>query len=69
MDDKTFEEFTISKAMVKPETYNLLEDGLSLKMRFAQDKPVGLVLPRIIKCTVVEVLESAEGTDKKYKFI
>lgn len=65
MDDKTFEELTIPKSIVKPEVYTLLEDGLSLKMRFAQDKPVGLVLPRIIKCTVAEVLESAEGTDKK----
>lgn len=67
MDDKTFEELTIPKSIVKPEIYNLLEDGLSLKMRFAQDKPVGLVLPRIIKCTVAEVLDSAEGTDKKYQ--
>lgn len=39
---------------------------MSLKVRLAQDKPVGLVLPRITKCTVTDVIESTEGSDKKY---
>lgn len=43
-----------------------LEDELSVKLRFAQDKPVGIVLPRITRCTVAEILETVEGTDKKY---
>jgi hypothetical protein len=38
---------------------------MALKLRMAQDTPIGLVLPRITKCTVVEVIESTEGTDKK----
>ena len=65
LDEKSFEEIVVSKALVKESTINLLEDGMSLKVRFAQDKPVGLVLPRITKCTVAEVIESTEGTDKK----
>lgn len=65
MDEKTFEEISIAKNIVKESTYNLLEDGMSLKLRMAQDKPVGLILPRITRCTVAEVLESHEGTDKK----
>lgn len=65
MDEKSFEEISISKSLVKEATMNLLEDGMSLKVRLAQENPVGLVLPRIIKCTVKEVIESTEGTDKK----
>ena len=66
MDEKTYEELTIPKSVVKESTLNLLEDGMALKLRMAQDKPIGLVLPRITKCTVSEVIESTEGTDKKY---
>lgn len=66
MDEKSFEEISIPKSLVKEATINLLEDGMSLKVRLAQENPVGLVLPRIIKCTVKEVIESTEGTDKKY---
>lgn len=66
LDEKTFEEISIPKSLVKESTINLLEDGMSLKVRLAQENPVGLILPRIIKCTVAEVIESTEGTDKKY---
>ena len=65
LDEKTFEEISIRKSLVKESTVNLLEDGMALKVRLAQDNPVGLVLPRITKCTVAEVIESNEGTDKK----
>lgn len=66
MDEKTYEELTIPKSAVKESTLNLLEDGMALKLRMAQDKPIGVILPRITKCTVSEVIESTEGTDKKY---
>ena len=65
MDEKTYEELTVPKSVVKESVLNLLEEGMALKLRLAQDKPIGLVLPRITKCTVAEVLESSEGTDKK----
>jgi hypothetical protein len=66
LDEKTFEEISIGKSMVNPATYNLLENGMILKVRLAQDVPVSLVLPRIIKCTVSEVLENGDGSvDKK----
>ncbi len=65
MDEKTFEEVSIPKSVIKESTMNLLEEGMSVKLRFAQDKPVGVVLPRILKCTVAEILELNDGTDKK----
>lgn len=65
IDEKTFEELTIPKSIVKDSTLNLLEDGMSLKLRMAQDKPVGLILPRITRCTVEEILESHDSSDKK----
>ncbi len=65
MDEKTLEELIVPRSVVKESILNLLEDGMPLKIRMAQDKPVGLVLPRITKCTVSEVIESSEGTDKK----
>jgi hypothetical protein len=49
--------------------YHLLSpciDGMQVRVRFAQDKPVGIVLPRLVKCTVAKVLGNISGTDKKY---
>lgn len=65
LDEKSFEEISIKKSLIKESTINLLEDGMSLKVRLAQDKPVGLVLSRITKCTVADVVETFEGSDKK----
>ena len=53
---------------MKDSILGLLEDGMSLKLRMAQDTPIGLVLPRITRCTVAEILEHIEGADKKYSF-
>ena len=66
IDERSFEELSIAKSSVKDSVLNFLEDGMSVKLRLAQDSPVSVVLPRILKCTVAEVLESSEGTDKRY---
>lgn len=65
LDEKSLEELLIPKSVVKDSILNLLEDGVQVKLRLAQEKPVGLILPRISKCTVTEILETNEGTDKK----
>lgn len=79
MDERTFDEHTISNDLIKPEVKSLLEgnvnlssgtliflvDGMMVKLRMAQDKPVALLLPRVTKCTISEILETSESTDKK----
>jgi hypothetical protein len=65
IDERTFEELSVSSKDVKDSVLSLLEDGMSVKVRLAQDSPVGIILPRILKCTVGEVLESIEGSDKR----
>ena len=51
MDNKTFEQITISKSLTE-EKYKLLKENLEVTISFMDEKPISLVLPNNIECSI-----------------
>lgn len=66
MDNKTFEEHTVSSKLVDGNLARLLESGTQVKLRMTTDgRPIMISSMPTIKCTVAEVQEGRETSDKK----
>ena len=57
MDNKTFEQISISKDLTD-EKYKLLKENLEVTISFMDDKPLSLELPNNLEC-VVDVTDAA----------
>ena len=51
MDNKTFEQITISKSLTE-EKYKLLKENLEVTISFMDEKPISLDLPNNIECSI-----------------
>ena len=51
MDNKTFEQITISKSLTE-EKYKLLKENLEVTISFMEEKPISIELPNNIECTI-----------------
>lgn len=76
VDPATLEEFEVPRALARDKLGTLFEPGMSLayswpgtqiKLRLHVDnnKVVELILPRALRCTVSEILEVKESSDKR----
>ena len=51
MDNKTFEQISITKALTE-EKYKLLKENLEVSISFMDEKPLSINLPNNVECTV-----------------
>ena len=51
MDNKTFEQISITKALTE-EKYKLLKENLEVTISFMEEKPISIELPNNIECTI-----------------
>lgn len=65
MDTKTLEEYSVPMRYVDPNLAKLIEGGTQVKLRLNEGKPVMVSAGQSVKCTVANVLDSRESTDKK----
>ncbi|MDC0426451.1 elongation factor P [Pelagibacteraceae bacterium] len=57
MDNKTFEQISISKSLTE-EKYKLLKENLQVNISFMDEKPISLDLPNNVEC-VVDITDAA----------
>ena len=57
MDNKTFEQITISKSLTE-EKYKLLKENLEVTISFMEEKPISLDLPNNVEC-LVDITDAA----------
>jgi elongation factor P len=57
MENKTFEQITISKSLTE-EKYKLLKENLEVTISFMDEKPISLDLPNNIECSI-EITDAA----------
>ena len=57
MDNKTFEQISISKSLTE-EKYKLLKENLQVNISFMDEKPISLDLPNNVEC-VVDLTDAA----------
>lgn len=66
LNPKTFEEISVPVGLIDPNARLLLEaGGVNLKVRVYQDRPILVIAPRTLKCTVAKVLEQRICDDGK----
>lgn len=66
MDNKTFEEHSVPSKLVDGNLSKLLESGTQVRLRMtAEGRPIMISSMPTIKCTVAEVQEGRETSDKK----
>jgi elongation factor P len=51
MDNKTFEQISITKTLTE-EKYKLLKENLEVSISFMDEKPLSINLPNNVECTV-----------------
>jgi elongation factor P len=57
MDNKTFEQISITKALTE-EKYKLLKENIEVSISFMDEKPLSIELPNNVEC-IVEVTDAA----------
>ena len=57
MDNKTFEQISISKSLTE-EKYKLLKENLEVTISFMDEKPISLDLPNNVEC-IVDITDAA----------
>jgi translation elongation factor P/translation initiation factor 5A len=65
MDTKTLEEYSVPVKYVDPNLARLIEGGTQVKLRLNEGKPVMVSAGQSVKCTVANVIDNRESTDKK----
>lgn len=60
IEPRTFEQYSVP-AMVIGDDKVYLKEGLLYRIKFYEEKPVGVTLPKSIVCTVVEAENSIKG--------
>ncbi len=65
MNNKTLEEYSVPSRIVDANLAKLMEGGTQVKLRISKGQPVMISAGPTIKCTVSEVLEIRESSDKK----
>lgn len=65
LGEKTLEEHVLDVAVVGDKLLGLLEGGTLIRVRFSGDKAIAATGNKHIKCTVAEVLETRETSDKR----
>jgi elongation factor P len=57
MDNKTFEQISIAKALIE-EKYKLLKENLEVSISFMDEKPLSIELPNNVEC-VIDITDAA----------
>ena len=57
MDNKTFEQISISKSLTE-EKYKLLKENLEVNISFMDEKPISLDLPNNVEC-IIDITDAA----------
>lgn len=65
MDSKTFEEYSVSSKLIDPNLVKLMEAGTQVKLRLSEGRPIMVTGGQTLKCTVSEIQDSRESSDKK----
>lgn len=60
IDPRTFEQFSVPKEIIGEDKF-YLKEGLLYRIKFYDEKPVGITLPKSIVCKVVEAENSIKG--------
>lgn len=71
IDPETMDEFVVPRALFGKHIPDLIESGTEIKVRLREDddRVVEVALPRHLKCTVTEILESYCSGDKRYHHV
>ena len=62
---KTLEEYSVPSRLVDVNLAKLLEGGTPVKLRLNNGRPIMVTAGQSVKCTVANVIDSKEGSDKK----
>lgn len=65
MNTKTFEEYNVDRKVIDPNLGKILESGTMVKLRLNGVKPIMVTSTPTVKCTVTEVQDVREQSDKK----
>ncbi len=60
IEPRTFEQYSVAAEIIGDDKV-YLKEGLLYRIKFYEDQPVGLTLPKTIVCTVVEAENSVKG--------
>jgi elongation factor P len=60
IEPRTFEQYSVTADIIGDDKV-YLKEGLLYRIKFYEDQPVGLTLPKTIVCTVIEAENSVKG--------
>lgn len=60
IEPRTFEQYSVTAEIIGDDKV-YLKEGLLYRIKFYEDQPVGLTLPKTIVCTVIEAENSVKG--------
>ncbi len=60
IEPRTFEQYSVAAEIIGDDKV-YLKEGLLYRIKFYEDQPVGLTLPKTIVCTVIEAENSVKG--------